>query len=105
MPKFYGAIGYALPEEIKPGVVAYTNIAERMYKGDFVKRTTKWNPSDDLNDNLELQDDISIVADEYAYTHSNFMKYATLFGTKWRIKSISISRPRITISLGGVYND
>lgn len=106
MPKFYGMIGYARPRITAPGVASYSDVEERPYYGDFTKHTVKSEASSEvLNDNIVMQDDISIMADEYAYTHISKMKYVVLNGVKWKIRSVSISRPRITISLGGVYNE
>lgn len=106
MPKFYGMIGYARQRMTAPGVASYSDVEERPYYGDFVKHTIKDEVSSEvLNDNIVMQDDISIMADEYAYVHASKMKYVVINDVKWKIRSISFSRPRITISLGGVYNE
>lgn len=105
MSKYFGKVGYALPEESAPDVISYNNIIERPYYGDVIKATQKNDNGEGLNDDFNISEDISILADEFAYTHSHFIKYAILYGIKWKVKSISVNRPRITLTLGGVYNE
>lgn len=105
MAKYYGKVGYALPREKKPGVIVYNEILERPYYGDVSRNVIKQEPGETLNSDLNVQVDISIIADEYAYAHAHLIKYATYMGTKWIVKSITPSRPRLTLSLGGVYHE
>lgn len=105
MAKWFGVIGYALERETAKGVVSFNDIIERPYYGDLTSNIYKWEQSENLNDDLNIQDNISILADEYAYNHVSSMRYATVNGVKWKVKSVSISRPRITLALGGVYNE
>lgn len=106
MAKYYGAVGYALPNENAPrGVVSYSDITERMYYGDVLRSTRQWQGGETLNDDLNISVEISILADEFAYQHCHLIRYATYMGTKWKVKDIEPDRPRIVLSLGGVYNE
>lgn len=105
MSRYFGSVGYVLPRETSPGVIQYDEVVEREYYGDLIRSIQKNEAGEGLNDDLNINQDISILADEYAYLHSQFIKYATMFGVKWKVKSIEVSRPRIKLSLGGVYND
>ena len=53
MSKFYGAIGYAVTEEIRPGVWG-EKITVRDYYGDVIRNTRQYQSSDNLNDNLNV---------------------------------------------------
>lgn len=104
MAKFYGAIGYAKSEQTSPG--DWTDeITERNHYGDVLKNTGRWSPSSDsTNDNLNVNVQISIIADPYAEQNFHTIKYATFMGTKWKVVDATPQYPRIILTLGGVYN-
>lgn len=62
MAKFYGKIGYAVRMEIRPGVWD-DEITEREYFGDLLRNTSRYQTSDKLNDDVNISNEISIVAD------------------------------------------
>lgn len=101
--KFFGKIGYSITEETVPGVWE-ERIEERDYYGDVLKFTNRRVSAEKLNDNVEISNQISILADPYAYENFQFMAYVEWNGTKWKISTIDVDRPRLTISLGGIYN-
>lgn len=103
MAKFYGPIGYAIMTEIKPGVFK-EQITERNHFGDVLKNTINVQSSGDLNDNIDISNRISIVANPFANENSHLMKYVVYMGAKWKIKSVEVARPRLILTLGGVYN-
>ena len=103
MAKFYGAIGYAIPAETKPGVWK-DQITEKSYRGDFVLNQQRWQQSEKVNDDLNLDNSISVVADVFAYSNLGFMRYVVMGGKKWKITSLAINRPRIVLQIGGLYN-
>lgn len=103
MAKFYGAIGYARPVESSPGVWIDT-VIEKNYRGDIILDQRRLQPSDNLNDNINIDNSISILADTYAYENIGFMKYIIWNKVAWKIQSFIINRPRIVIQIGGVYN-
>ena len=103
MAKFYGPIGYALPEETTSGVWIDA-ITEKNYRGDVVLDQRRWQSPNNLNDDLNVDNSISIIGDTYAYKNLGYMKYIVLDGIAWKIQSFSINRPRIILQIGGVYN-
>lgn len=105
MSKFYGMVGYAIPRETTPGVFVNADIEERPYYGDQLRNVKKWDSGETLNDNLNIQDDVSIIADGFAYLNAQYIKYVIVSGVKWKVRSIKIERPRITLTLGEVYHD
>lgn len=104
MAKYYGAIGYAETVETKPGVWK-EQITERMYSGDLLRNSRRFQSSDKLNDDLNISNEISIVADPYANQNFHLMRYAEFMGTKWKITDIEVEYPRLRLTLGGVYNE
>lgn len=105
MAKFYGKIGFEMTGEVKPGI--YKEFyKERDYKGDVLNSKRSWDPSDSLNDNLNITNDISIISDSFAEIHFGVMRYVRWMSQVFEITSASIDveRHRITISLGGTFN-
>lgn len=103
MPKFYGKIGFAENVETSPGVHE-EKIIERNYYGEVIRNTRKLVASNHLNDNISLNNEISIIADPYAKLNFHTMRYVEFMGTTWEITSIEEKYPRLILSLGGVYN-
>lgn len=103
MAKFVGKIGYATMAEVAPGVHSEV-VTERAYVGDIVKNHNKWRPTDQLNDDFEISNIFSILADPYAEDNFYSMKYVVWMGAAWKISNIEVQRPRLLISVGGVYN-
>lgn len=103
MAKFYGKIGYANTVETKPGVYE-EQIVERSYYGDLIRNSRRLQSADQVNDDINISNEISIVADPYATNNFHTMRYAVFMGTKWKISNIEVSYPRLILTLGGVYN-
>lgn len=102
MAKYYGMIGFATQEETKPGVWEDV-IVERPYKGDVLRNGRRYDRSEDINDNFTITNQFSIVSDAFLYSHVPALRYLEYMGSKFKIVSAEIDRPRVTISVGGVY--
>lgn len=103
MARFYGTIGYCFYTETSPGVWEET-ITEKNYRGDITLDQQRWQSSEQVNDNLNLDNSISILADPYALQNYGNIRYVVWNGAKWKIQSLSIKRPRIILQIGGLYN-
>jgi hypothetical protein len=103
MAKFYGMIGYAETIETAPGVWT-ESITERNYSGDVLKLARRWQSGESLNDDLTVNNEISIVADPFANQNFSAMRYVHWMGANWKITKIDVQRPRLILSIGGVYN-
>lgn len=103
MAKFYGKIGYANTEETTPGVWV-EQITERSYYAELVRNTRRLESSGQLNDNVNIANEISIIADPYANENFHAMRYVEFMGSKWKITSVRVEYPRLILTLGGLYN-
>lgn len=103
MAKWFGKIGYAETVETKPGVWK-EQITEREYFGDLLRNSRRLQSSSSLNDNVNISNEISILADQFAYQNFHSMRYAEFMGTKWKISNIEVQYPRLLLTLGDVYN-
>lgn len=103
MAKWYGEIGFAETVETKPGVWV-EKITSRNYYGDTIRNSRRLQSANQLNDNINISNQISIVADPYANNNFHSMRYAEFMGTKWKISDVEVQYPRLILTLGGVYN-
>lgn len=103
MNKWYGVIGYADNVEIEPGVFEDV-IIERPYYGDIVRNTRRLQNSGNINDDINISNQISIVSDPYANKNIYNMRYVEFMGTKWKITDVEVQFPRLLLSIGGVWN-
>ena len=108
MAKFCGTIGYVETEEAEPGIWAPTKVTEREYVGDMTRNYSKHEPSGNVNDNINIANEVSIVADPYATEHIFAMRYIKFgmpnIGGVWKISNAEVAYPRIILTLGGEYN-
>lgn len=102
MAKWFGKVGYAVTEETEPGIWEET-ITEREYYGDVISNRFKHQNSGDVNDDKNISQIISIVADPFAYQHCSEIIYVEYMGSKWKASDIEPMFPRLQLTIGGVY--
>ena len=103
MAKYYGKIGYAETVETNPGVWT-EQITERSYYGDMIRNTRRLQSAGQVNDNINIANDLSIIADPYGINNFHTMRYAEFMGAKWKISNVEVQYPRLILTLGGLYN-
>ncbi len=103
MARYSGFIGYAIPTEIRPGVWDDT-IVRRKYRGDVLQQQQRWNQSDKVNDEQTISNRLSIISDPFAIKHIQNIKFVEWMGTLWEVDLVEIFRPRLIMSIRGVYN-
>lgn len=103
MAKWFGTIGFAETVETSPGVWE-EQIVTRQYYGDLVRNTRRLQSSDKVNDDVNIANEISIVADPYANENFHAMRYAEFMNSRWKINTVEVQFPRLILELGGVYN-
>jgi hypothetical protein len=105
--RFHGTVGYATSEETAPGV--WTDIiTTREYYGDVIRNSRRLEQSAQippaLNDDINLENSFSIMADAYAYENFANMKYISWNGSNWKISTVEVRRPRLILTIGGLWN-
>ena len=103
MAKWFGKVGYAVTEETEPGIWEET-ITDREYYGDVISNRFKRQNSGDVNDDINISQIISIVADPFAYQHCSKIIYVEYMGSKWKVSDVEPIFPRLQLTIGGVYN-
>lgn len=105
MAKWFGEIGFGETTETSPGVWTETIASPRNYYGDLIRNSRRLQTSSEkVNDDLNISNQLSIVADPYATENFHMMRYATVMGSKWKITDVEVQYPRLILTLGGVYN-
>ena len=103
MAKFYGIIGYEVTIETEPGIYEET-IIENEYYGDIIRNSRRLDQAAQVNDNINISNQISIVADPFANNNFHAMRYIEFMGAKWKITDVEVQYPRLILSIGGLYN-
>lgn len=106
MAKFSGKIGYAeIVDSIERPGIWTEEIIERNHYGDVVKDYKKYESNTNhLNDTLIISNKLSIIADSFIINNAHKIRYVIFNNTRWNVVSLELNRPRILISIGGVYN-
>lgn len=103
MNRWYGKVGYVETAEVEPGVWDEQETV-REYYGEWARKSSKFIVSGDVNDDRDVSAELSIVADSYADLHFYSIRYVEFGGVKWKVNTVEPQRPRLILSLGGVYN-
>lgn len=103
MAKFYENIGYGVSAETRPGVWDEI-ITEKPYYGDVNKLSRRLRTDDKVVDDINIANEISILADPFAYENFSTIKYVEYMGAKWKVTNVEVKFPRLILVTGGLYN-
>lgn len=103
MAKFCGKIGFVQTVETSPGIWKEV-ITEKTYTGDILRNSRKLQGGDRINSDINISNEISIIADPFANGNFHAMRYVVFMGAKWKIESAEVQYPRLILSVGGLYN-
>lgn len=104
MAKWFGKIGYAKKVEYKPGIYE-EQITTRSYYGDTYRNTRLLQNSGNINDNINIANQISIVADPFAVQNFHMIRYVEFMGSKWKVTNVEVQYPRLILTVGGLFNE
>lgn len=103
MAKFHGPIGFEEMIEERPSVFLPTMV-EKTYVGDVTKDFRRLEAGSGINDDISLNNEISIIADPYAFNHFHNIRYVRWYNGYWKVTGVSNEYPRLKLTIGGVYN-
>ena len=105
MNKWCGKIGFAISKKVPGKGNTYVDeMVERQFYGDIIRNTNRWEQGNSVNDNLNISNSISIVADSFIIDNLQYMKYIEFCGAFWKINSIEVQMPRLILGIGGGWN-
>lgn len=103
MSRWFGAIGFAETIETSPGVWEEV-ITDHHYYGDVNRYSRRLQGSDKLNDDINISNEISIIADPFAVDHIHSMRNIEFQGMRWKVSNVEVAFPRLVLSVGGLYH-
>lgn len=103
MAKWCGVLGFAETYEDNPGVWKERYV-EKKYYGDLLSNYRRIQAPDKVNDDIQINNQISLVANPYAIENFHKIRYATFMGVKWKVDSVEVLYPRLQLTLGGEFN-
>lgn len=104
MGKWFGSVGFSKTEVTDPGVWEESVTVVKSYFGDIISNRWKRQNSGGINDDINISNIISIVADSFANENYSNIVYAEFLGIKWKVTDVEPQYPRLLLTLGGVYN-
>jgi len=105
MAKTHVIVGYASMTLTAPGVWS-ESIEDRPYTGDLLQTMSRWRDNaEQVNPNLSLQNRLSILADPFANDNFHNIRYIKWAGGTWEVTGVDVNRPRLILTIGGVYNE
>lgn len=105
MARFFGEVGYVESLEQPPDSGVWVDIAtEIQYYGDVIRNTRNLEENSKVNDDIVVNNSISIVADDHAIKFFHKIKYVRWEGVPWTVTTVEVRAPRLILSLGRVYN-
>lgn len=103
MTRFRGNIGLNRgPVETSPGIFEQL-IEDVEVVGNLLSLGFRW-PEVGMQDSLSAKHILSIITPEDESVDFNEVVYVEWNGRKWNVNSIEYKRPRINLTLGGLYN-
>jgi hypothetical protein len=103
MTKFRGSIGIDRGSiETDPGIFE-PSIEEVEVTGEIRTQTARWQ-GHEQRDTVSARHVLSIVTPESSIINFTEVVYVVWQGQKWSVRAIQYKRPRVELSLGGVYN-
>lgn len=104
MAKIFTEVGFVITEDDGTGVWEEKEI-KRGYYGDLIRNpSSRWQSTDQINDNKLLSNNVSILADPFAFENFTSIRFVTIMGKKWKVDNIEIQYPRLILTTGGLYN-
>jgi hypothetical protein len=105
MAKYYGAVGFVETKETAPGSGKWKKeVTEYSYKGDVIKNSRRLESGDKTNEDIVVDNIISIIADPYANQKFFAIRYVRWMGVNWIVSNVEVQSPRLLLTLGGIYN-
>ena len=100
MNRWYGNSGFA--EQVESSQSVWTEeITERTYRGDILRNMRRLQDSQQINDDISISNQISVIGDAYMRDHFINMRWIEFMGAKWKAAEVDASQsPRLIITLG-----
>jgi len=103
MPRYHGVIGVkGAPVEVAPGIWE-SEIVEESVTGDILLKPSRWSGTELSQDKITANHILSLFASESTDYYADIV-YVVWQGQKWVVTNIEYLRPRVKLTLGGLYD-
>ncbi len=100
----YGTFGFSITKEVEPGVYEEVIEEKEMYY-NILKDNFAQTDNNNSNQDISFNKTISVLYSDYLQKNISHLRYVEFMGIKVNVRSVSPNYPRLTLSLGGFYND
>lgn len=105
MSRYHGRVGYVMPARVERGVYLEEEVSTHEYSGNVVNLSSRYVTGDGTNADISLNAEFDLVADPFAYQNFQYIKYVEYMNAKWAVTSVKVERPRLILTVGGVYRE
>lgn len=103
MARFSGDVGFI--ENVETDTSKWINRETvRHYYGDVQRMVKRTENGFGVNSTVNINNEISIVADPFARDHFFAIQWVLWQGVKWKVTDVEVLYPRLILSLGGIWN-
>ena len=102
--RFHGRVGYVDTVETQPGFWE-DQLTFRTYYGFVIQNRKRDVIGSKVNADIQVTNQISIVADAYARDHIFKLRCVEWQGALWSVSDVEVQPPRLVLSIGGLYNE
>lgn len=104
MARFSGHVGLRTdPVEVEPGIYD-EGIEDRPITGDILLKPTRWSGGELSQDSVRANHEVSFIIPETTLSDFAEVVYVVWQNRKWSVTAIQYMRPRLKLTLGGLYN-
>jgi len=100
--KWFGNIAFSNQVETEPGIWEDKPVI-RQYFGDLLRLSKRDQLSDQINRDIAVTNQLSVIADPYLLDSFQNILYVEFMGSKWRVSSVEVGYPRLTLTFGNLY--
>lgn len=105
MSRFRGKIGFYTEVEKSPDCFE-PDYVEKYCRGNTKVNNWRYvNAEDTTNKNVKATNRIEIIAGPFIYKHRSDIIYVEWDDCKWEVVGVEAERPKLILTLGGVYHE
>jgi hypothetical protein len=103
--KYYGDVTFVIQQEDPnaPGNWKEYKVV-KPYKGDWTRLESRWNPSDKINDDKRINNQLEIIADTFSSINFTNIRCIKWMGHQWAVTTVTPRPPKLVLEIGGLYN-
>lgn len=102
--KWYGDIAFSMQVETEPHVWEEKSVVKQ-FMGDLIKLSKNNDQSSNINVDLSLSNQLSVVMDPFLQNNFQNILYVKVCGAKWTVSSVEVRYPRLLLSFGKLYKE